>query len=132
MESNNMQTSPACIKLLAAASLVAMVVPGCSAQQSPVIVPAKTPATTLSATYGDRTVKLTADTAAFVSSKDDTATLTLPNNTVVIEKNQVLLNGVKTAEIPGEAKLVKVDVISGKLSVTADDGASTTAMMKTP
>src|SRR5690349_23307373 len=111
--------------LLTVGSLIAVAAAGCSAQQSPSA--AKSPPTTFSATYGDRTVTLTADKTAFVSSHDDTATLTLPNNTVVIEKEQVLLNGVKAADIPADAKQVKVDVLSGALSVTADGGATTTA-----
>jgi hypothetical protein len=111
---------------LGLAALVVTAVAGCNAQPSP----AKPASTTLSATYGARTVKLTADSAAFVSSKDDTATLTLPGNTVVIEKDKVLLNGVKAADIPADAKLVKVDVVSGVLNVAADDGAKATVTMK--
>jgi hypothetical protein len=74
----------------------------------------------LSIDVGGRRVKATLDRSARISTDKDSAVINFEGRTLVIEKDKVVLDGTRQAQLPPAAKTVEVTYIDDKLSVTAD------------
>jgi hypothetical protein len=69
---------------------------------------------------GDRSVNVTAEGPAFVSSQSDRLIVTLRKHELVIEKERLLLDKKESGKVPADAKKFEVNFTGGTLTVSAE------------
>jgi hypothetical protein len=74
----------------------------------------------LSTKLPGREVKATLDGNGFISGTETSATINSGAGKIVVEQESVKLDDVELAKLPADAKLVEVDYIAGKLTISAD------------
>jgi hypothetical protein len=74
----------------------------------------------LTATVAGRDVRAVIDGPAFIQPQADTAIVSTSSHKITVERERVLLDGTKLAQLHAAATTVEVTVASGQLTIAAD------------